>query len=148
MWKPLYCWDSEDRLVATTEKPAAMVGEFACLKVVSVNPRVGAFLDWGLSKDLLLPFREQDGPVRVGQKVIVYVYVDAKSNRVVPEHNEATGDQQGEKSPARARVDEGRAEQAEADHRRQPHESLVAPIREVQPERHRNRRRSGRAVRA
>src|SRR6516225_4165896 len=54
--------DSEDRLVATTETPKAMVGEFACLKVVGVNPRVGAFLDWGLSKDLLLPFREQEVP--------------------------------------------------------------------------------------
>jgi len=75
--------DSEDRLVATTEKPAAMVGEFAFLKVVSVNPRVGAFLDWGLAKDLLLPFREQEGPVPVGRKVIVYVYLDAESNRIV-----------------------------------------------------------------
>src|ERR1700724_3770332 len=46
--------DSEDRLVATTEIPKAMVGEFACLKVLSVNPRIGAFLDWGLDKDLLL----------------------------------------------------------------------------------------------
>ena len=51
--------DSEDRLVATTETPLATVGEFACLQIVSVNQRVGAFLNWGLSKDLLLPFREQ-----------------------------------------------------------------------------------------
>src|SRR6185503_2219891 len=55
--------DSEDRLVATTEMPHATVGEFASLKVVSVNDRVGAFLDWGLSKDLLLPFREQERSV-------------------------------------------------------------------------------------
>ncbi|MDB6065945.1 MAG: hypothetical protein JWR26_2153 [Pedosphaera sp.] len=75
--------DSEDRLVATTETPHAMVGEFAWLKVISINPRVGAFLDWGLSKDLLLPFREQDIPVRVGQHVIAYVYLDAQSNRIV-----------------------------------------------------------------
>jgi len=75
--------DSEDRLVATTEKPFATVGEFAFLKVVSVNPRVGTFLDWGLAKDLLLPFREQEGPVRVGQKVVVYVFLDTKSNRIV-----------------------------------------------------------------
>jgi predicted RNA-binding protein (virulence factor B family) len=75
--------DSEDRLVATTETPKAMVGEFACLKVVSINPRVGAFLDWGLSKDLLLPFREQDVPVRVGKQVVVYVYIDPQSNRIV-----------------------------------------------------------------
>lgn len=75
--------DSEDRLVATTETPLAMVGEFAPLKVLSINPRIGAFLDWGLSKDLLLPFREQDGPIRPGQKVVVYVYLDPKTDRIV-----------------------------------------------------------------
>lgn len=75
--------DSEDRLVATTEIPLATVGQFACLEVVSVNPRIGAFLNWGLSKDLLLPFREQEGSVRVGQKVVVAVYLDAKTNRIV-----------------------------------------------------------------
>lgn len=75
--------DSEDRLVATTEIPFVTVGEFAGLKVVSRNDRVGAFLDWGLSKDLLLPFREQERPVRVGQRVVVYVYVDAKTQRIV-----------------------------------------------------------------
>ena len=75
--------DSEDRLVATTETPRAMVGEFACLNVISVNPQVGAFLDWGLSKDLLLPFREQDIPVRVGQDVIVYVFLDPVNQRIV-----------------------------------------------------------------
>jgi predicted RNA-binding protein (virulence factor B family) len=75
--------DSEDRLVATTETPYATVNEFAYLQVVSVNQRVGAFLDWGLAKDLLLPFREHDGPVRVGQKVIVYIAIDVKSNRII-----------------------------------------------------------------
>ena len=75
--------DSEDRLVATTETPLAMVGEFACLKVLSVNPQVGAFLDWGLSKDLLLPFREQERPVRAGESVVVYVLLDPKSQRIV-----------------------------------------------------------------
>lgn len=75
--------DSEDRLVATTEIPLATVGEFACLKVVSINDRVGAFLDWGLAKDLLLPFREQERPVRVGQKVVVFIYLDPKSERIV-----------------------------------------------------------------
>lgn len=75
--------DSEDRLVATTETPQVMVGEFAALKVISVNPRIGAFLDWGLPKDLLLPFREQDGHVRIGQRVVVAVYLDPKSNRLV-----------------------------------------------------------------
>jgi predicted RNA-binding protein (virulence factor B family) len=75
--------DSEDRLVATTEKPLAMVGDFTPLKVVSLNQRVGAFLNWGLSKDLLLPFREQLGMVRIGQIVVVAVYLDLKSNRIV-----------------------------------------------------------------
>ena len=75
--------DSEDRLVATTETPLAMVGEFAYLKVISINLRIGAFLDWGLPKDLLLPFREQETPVRVGQSVIACVYLDQKTNRIV-----------------------------------------------------------------
>jgi uncharacterized protein len=75
--------DSEDRLVATTETPLAMVGEFACLKVISVNQHVGAFLDWGLAKDLLLPFREQEIPVRVGQPVVVYVCLDVKTDRIL-----------------------------------------------------------------
>jgi predicted RNA-binding protein (virulence factor B family) len=74
--------DSEDRLVATTETPHAVVGEFACLKVVSINDRVGAFLDWGLAKDLLLPFREQERSVRVGQRVVVFVYLDPKTERI------------------------------------------------------------------
>jgi uncharacterized protein len=75
--------DSEDRPVATTETPLAMAGDFAALRVVSVNERVGAFLDWGLMKDLLLPFREQVGPVYEGEKVVVYIYLDEKSTRLV-----------------------------------------------------------------
>lgn len=75
--------DSEDRLVATTEIPHAMVGDFACLNVVSVNERVGAFLDWGLAKDLLLPFREQVRPLRTGQRVVVLIQLDPKSERIV-----------------------------------------------------------------
>ena len=75
--------DSEDRLVTTTEIPLATVGEFACLKVVSIHDRVGAFLDWGLPKDLLLPFREQDRPVRVGQRVVVFVRLDAQTHRIM-----------------------------------------------------------------
>ena len=75
--------DSDDRLVATTEVPYATVGEFACLEVVSINLRVGAFLNWGLQKDLLLPFREQEIPARVGQKVVVFIYLDPKTNRIV-----------------------------------------------------------------
>lgn len=75
--------DSEDRLVATTEVPKVEVEEWAALKVVSINRNVGAFLDWGLSKDLLLPFREQTKPLRVGQTVVVYVFLDPASNRIV-----------------------------------------------------------------
>jgi predicted RNA-binding protein (virulence factor B family) len=75
--------DSEDRLVATTETPLAMVGEFACLKVISVNQNIGAFLDWGLAKDLLLPFREQEIPVRAGEQVVIYVCLDVKTNRIL-----------------------------------------------------------------
>jgi predicted RNA-binding protein (virulence factor B family) len=76
--------DSEDRLVATTETPFAQAGEFAYLEVVSVNERVGAFLDWGLSKDLFLPFREQgDLYFREGDGAVVAVYVDEYTNRIV-----------------------------------------------------------------
>jgi len=75
--------DSEDRLVATTETPRVCAGEVASLRVVSIHQRVGAFLDWGLSKDLLLPFREQTAPVAVGQAVTVRVYVDPKNQRIV-----------------------------------------------------------------
>ncbi len=75
--------DSEDRLVATTEIPLATVGEFACLKVVSINDRVGIFLDWGLSKDLLLPFREQERPLCIGESVVVFIHLDPKSERIV-----------------------------------------------------------------
>ncbi len=75
--------DSEDRLVATTETPNAMVGEFALMKVISIHDNIGAFLDWGLSKDLLLPFREQEFPLRVGDRIIVYVCLDVKSTRIL-----------------------------------------------------------------
>lgn len=75
--------DSEDRLVATTETPLAQVGEFAYLRVIGGNARIGAFLDWGLEKDLLLPIREQLVPLRVGDWAVVYVYVDAQSDRIV-----------------------------------------------------------------
>lgn len=73
--------DSEDRLVATTEKPFAMVEEFALLQVVSVTP-VGAFLNWGLPKDLFVPFREQRQPMEEGKKYLVYVYVDTNTKRI------------------------------------------------------------------
>lgn len=74
------CYDSEDRLMATTEKPKAMVGDFALLQVVSVGS-LGAFLDWGLPKDLFLPFAEQTRSLRAGQEVLVYIYID-KSDRL------------------------------------------------------------------
>ncbi|MBW8333887.1 MAG: GntR family transcriptional regulator [Prolixibacteraceae bacterium] len=73
--------DSEDRLVATTEKPLAMVEEFALLEVVAVTP-VGAFLNWGLPKDLFVPFREQRQPMEEGKKYLVYVYVDTNTKRI------------------------------------------------------------------
>lgn len=73
--------DSEDRLIATTEKPYAMVGDFALLKVVAVNS-VGAFLDWGLPKDLLVPFSKQSSNMEKGKSYIVRVYVDKQSNRI------------------------------------------------------------------
>ena len=73
--------DSEDRIIATTQKPYAMVGEFAELKVVSVSA-AGAFLDWGLQKDLLVPFREQKQKMIKGKSYVVYVYFDEKSERI------------------------------------------------------------------
>ena len=82
-WLDVFVYlDSEDRLVATTETPLAMVGEFAVLRVVSLHRRAGAFLDWGLAKDLLLPFDEQEKPVRPGQFVPVYVYLDPATRRI------------------------------------------------------------------
>ncbi|MSN26891.1 MAG: GntR family transcriptional regulator [Geobacter sp.] len=66
--------DSEERLTATTIKPRATVGEFAMLSVKD-NVSVGTFLDWGLEKDLLLPFGEQLAPMRRGERVLVRVYL-------------------------------------------------------------------------
>jgi len=74
--------DSEDRLIATTEKPYATVGEFAFLEAVSVT-RMGAFLDWGLLKDLFVPFREQKQDMVVGKSYLVFIYLDTDSNRIV-----------------------------------------------------------------
>ena len=73
--------DSEDRPVATTKKPLATAGEFVKLRVVSVTP-AGAFLDWGLDKDLFCPPMEQRVPMREGGQYLVRVYVDEVSNRV------------------------------------------------------------------
>jgi predicted RNA-binding protein (virulence factor B family) len=73
--------DSEDRPVATTQKPKAQVGEFAYLAVVAVTD-VGAFLDWGLDKDVLVPFAEQHRPLEVGHSYLVYLYLDKIHGRI------------------------------------------------------------------
>jgi len=73
--------DSEDRLVATTLRPHAEVGECAYLKVVSTN-YYGAFLDWGLPKDLLVPFSEQHRTLQKGYSYTVFLYVDSSTQRI------------------------------------------------------------------
>lgn len=75
-------FDSEDRIIATTLKPFATVGQFAALKVVAAN-QTGAFLDWGLMKDLFVPFKEQKVRMTQGQSYIVMVYCDSVSDRIV-----------------------------------------------------------------
>jgi len=73
--------DSEDRLTATTLTPHAMADEFAFLRVVSAT-RIGAFLDWGLPKDLLVPFREQAVKMSEGKSYVVRIYLDKVSGRL------------------------------------------------------------------
>ncbi len=73
--------DSADLLLATTETPYVMVGECAYLKVVDVN-QAGAFLDWGLPKDLLVPYGEQISPLKIGQSYTVLAYLDENTNRI------------------------------------------------------------------
>lgn len=73
--------DSEDRLIATTETPYVLAGQIAALKVKQVTD-FGAFLDWGVLKDLLLPFSEQTRSLSDGDVVVVYVYLDNKSRRL------------------------------------------------------------------
>lgn len=72
--------DSKDRLISTTQTPRLMMGEVAQLTVVQTG-KIGAFLDWGLEKDLLLPFRQQVKRVAEGEKVLVSLYID-KSERL------------------------------------------------------------------
>ncbi|WP_373898108.1 S1 RNA-binding domain-containing protein [Haloimpatiens sp. FM7315] len=72
--------DSKDRLIATTSKPKITLGEMASLKVVQ-DTNIGSFLDWGLEKDLFLPFTEQITEVKEGKEYLVYLYVD-KSDRL------------------------------------------------------------------
>jgi predicted RNA-binding protein (virulence factor B family) len=74
--------DSEDRLIATNLRPLALVDSFAALTVRDHGP-AGAFLDWGLEKDLLLPYRNQRRDLRTGDRVLVYVYLDEESDRLV-----------------------------------------------------------------
>lgn len=74
--------DSEDRLIATRQKPIATVGEFASMTVLSVT-QTGAFLDWGLMKDLFCPYREQARELREGESAFVFVYLDERTRRVV-----------------------------------------------------------------
>ncbi len=74
-------FDSEDRLIATTHKPLAQVGDFAFLRAKAVND-VGAFLDWGLDKDLLVPYREQKVKMTAGKSYLVYIFADEKTGRL------------------------------------------------------------------
>ena len=74
--------DQEERLVATTEKPLAKVGDFAWLKCSWVN-EYGAFLDWGITKNLFCPFREQKKRMEVGNSYIVHIHVDEESYRLM-----------------------------------------------------------------
>jgi len=73
--------DSADRLIATSQKPLAQVGEFASLKVVQVN-KMGAFLDWGLPKDLLVPHNQQHTKMEVGKYYLVRVFLDQRTERI------------------------------------------------------------------
>jgi uncharacterized protein len=74
--------DSNDDLIATTEQPFVQVGEFAGLKAIAVN-HIGAFFDWGLPKDLLVPFSQQKLRVEEGETHLLFVYLDQTTNRIV-----------------------------------------------------------------
>lgn len=77
--------DSSDRIIATTSMPKLMLGEVGKLKVSQITP-IGAFLDWGLEKDILLPYREQTLKFKEGDEVLVAVYID-KSSRLAATMN-------------------------------------------------------------
>ncbi len=94
--------DSEDKLIATTEKPKVQVGEFASLKVVQIN-RIGLFLDWGLPKDLLLPHSEEKRQLNEGDYCVVYVYLDKHTRRITAT---ARLDRYLDKTPPRYKVGE------------------------------------------
>lgn len=74
--------DSEDRPIATTQRPRIEVGQFANLKVKEIN-QTGIFLDWGLAKDLMLPYSERKRPMEVGKSYVVFAYVDQHTQRIV-----------------------------------------------------------------
>lgn len=74
--------DSEDRLIATTERPHLQVGECAYLKAVD-SSRHGAFFDWGLTKDLLVPYNEQERPIEVGKFYVVHAFLDERTESIV-----------------------------------------------------------------
>jgi uncharacterized protein len=76
----VYC-DGDDRIITTTETPFATVGEYAFLEVTGSAP-FGAFLNWGLSKDLLVPLREQAEPMHIGRKYLVKVLFDEETDRI------------------------------------------------------------------
>ena len=74
--------DHEERPVATTLEPYILLNEFALLRVNYVN-QIGAFMDWGMEKDILIPFKEQARPMEKGKRYLVYLYMDDKTNRLV-----------------------------------------------------------------
>ena len=81
MLKVFVYQDSEARLIATNEHPYATVGQIAHLKINSVN-QVGAFADWGTSKELLIPHREQAQKMEEGRRYLIYIYIDEVSGRI------------------------------------------------------------------
>ncbi|HAU02491.1 MAG: S1-like domain-containing RNA-binding protein [Porticoccaceae bacterium] len=81
-WVDVFLYfDSEDLLIATTETPKVQVGQCELLKVIDIN-NAGAFMDWGLPKDLLVPYSEQHKPMEVGYSYVVYVFYDHDSDRI------------------------------------------------------------------
>ena len=81
-WLDVFLYfDSDDLLIATTEEPRAQMGDCEMLKVVDIN-HAGAFMDWGLSKDLLVPYNEQQKPMEVGYSYVVHVFHDQNSDRI------------------------------------------------------------------
>ena len=73
--------DSEDRIIATTLAPLVTLNKFACLRVVNVTEH-GAFLDWGIAKDIFVPFKEQAQKLEAGQHTIAFLYLDTITNRL------------------------------------------------------------------